>query len=406
MFFENQGYLDTYNSGLLNENSNYSVLSGNYLSKNGITWDFLKTVVAPICPSDEIDGNYVNDKIDAVVLQTICDMAVIVDKRQFVMSNVALTASVKGFIITQRGECVKFPEVHSVSLICSKSEISGIGSIMLGAYLYMIKANNFNRVPALDNMQIGILDLAQSFYNVKAYCAYNKFGFQYNPDLRFYSNCYDPEDGLYNNLPMVVNVAFWPFDYALALVNQIQRLQKDPLCDLRGGEQLIESFIRKLITAKAAIELVAEPQVDSFRALGDSINRFSTKEIKKAYKTITNRYQFNPATHKNTKIILSFEQVIEDLRDNPDTQAKVLSILLEENIDRDQRREDKKSRNVVAENHAEPAGQRRFLRARTSARSNAISGAAPRLGGKRKSTRKSKRKPIKNKRKTRRNPIG
>lgn len=399
MFFENQGYLDTYNSGLLGENSNYSVISGKHLFENGLQWDFLKTVVAPICPTEAIDLDYLNRKIDTVMLRTTCDMAVIVDKRQFVMgSNVTLTASAKGFIITQRGECIRFPEVHSVSLICSKSNIQGVGSIMLGAYLYMIKANNFNRVP---NMQIGILDLAESFYNIKGYCAYNKFGFQYNPDLRFYSDCYDPADGLYNNLPMVVDVAFWPIDYALALVNQSQRLRKDSLCDLRGGEQIIESFIRKLTTAKAAIEL-AEPQVDSFRALGDSINRFSKKEIKKAYKTITNRYEFNPVTHKNTKIILSFEQVIEDLRDNLDTQAKVLSILLEENIDRDQRREDKKSRNVVAENHAEPAGQRRFLRARTSAISSAISSA--RLGGKRKSTRKSKRKPIKNKRKTRRNP--
>jgi len=412
MFFGNQGLLDTYNSGLLLENSNYSIIRVQHLVDNGVQWDFLKTVVAPICPGDEIDPNYVNDKINAVMLQTICDMAVIVDKRSLrEMSNVALTASVKGFIITQRGECVKFPEVHSVSLICSKSGIPGVGSIMLGAYLYMIKANTFNRVLALDNMQIGILDLAQSFYNVKAYCVYNKFGFQYNPNLRLYSECYNPEDGLYNNLPMVVDVTMWPNDYALALVNQREKLQKDPLCDLRGEEQLIESFIKKLTTAKAAIEL-AEPQVDSFRALGVSINRFSKKEIQKAYNAITIRYEFNPETLKRTKITVSFEQVIDELRNNPDTRAKVLSILrqadilrqaeqnvvatpipLEENIDREQRREDKSLKSVVAENAAEPV-PRRILRARTSA-----------LGGKRKSTRKCKRKTIKNKRKTRRKPI-
>jgi hypothetical protein len=397
MFFGNQDILDTYNRALTGGNSNYRVISGKYLNDNGVDWEFLKTIVKPICPSDSIDSNYLNDKVKEVINQTTSDMAVIVDNRQFVMgNNVTLGASVKGFLITQTGECNKFPEVHSLSLICGN--VQGIGSIMMGAYLYMIKANNFNITD--DDIQIGILDLASSFFNVKGYCAYTKFGFQYNQEMELYSDCYDPADGFYNNLPMFVNVKSWSQEYIVSIVNLEERLPKDPLCDLRGDEQIIESVIKKITTAKDAIQQ-NNPQhneLQILKTLTDNVEKFESDKFKQAYRIIMSR--FNPDTLKREKIknIHELNESFEKLRRNEqeDMRKNVLYYISTESkeADRDKRREDKSVKKEAA-NDAEPA-QRRFLTARSSAR------PSYKLGGKRKSTRKSKRRTLKNKRKTRR----
>ena len=395
MFFGNQHILDTYNSGLTQGNHNYSVISSKYLVDNGVTWEFLKTVVAPICPRDAINSNYLNDKVNEVMGQTTSDMAVIVDKRLFDLgNNIRLGASVKGFIITQQGECEKFPEVHSLSLICSN--VAGVGSIMLGAYLYMIKANEANNF-----LQIGILDLASSFFNVKGYCAYTKFGFQYNEEMELYSNCYDPTDGFYNNLPMIVDVALMSQESIVRIVNQEEKLPKDPLCDLRDEAQIIESVIKKITTAKDAIQH-NNPQLNELailKMLTENVEEFESEKFKQAYRIIMS--QFNPDTLKRVKLknFTELNESFERLRRNdPGMRENVLFFISTESpikdIDRDKKREDKSLKKVAAYEPGPDPEQRTYLRAR------------PTRGGKRKSTRKTKRRTQKNKRKTRRKPIG
>ena len=385
MFFGDQNSLDQYNSGLNPKNKQYKLISVMYLIEQfneQITLPVLLQICKRICPPDKIDSTYIAEKITNVMEQTSTDMAVLVDVTQFEVNNIIkLFNSVKGIIITEKGECKKFPDVHSLSLICA---IPGVGSIMMGSYLYMIKEKNFNRITKKKwDVQLGILDLASSFFNVDGFCAYSKFGFEYDRRFNLYTNCYDPEDGLYNNLPMCVDISQMSTENIIRIVNNEFKLVKDPLCNLKGEKQIIESIIKKINTAKNAIvsdnPLINESKV--LRLLTDNVNRFESLEFQNAFNNII-IMRFSPANSKREKI-KTFEYLkdsFDKLRNDPETTQKVLHCFIQEEEDIQDNKPAKTTKNS--------------------------------RGGKIKSTRKikrktikTKRKPIKNKRKTRRKPI-
>lgn len=111
---------------------------------------------------------------------------------------------IRGFIVTELGECKSEPDVHSVNLICAN--VSGGGAILMGAYLYCIK-----RTPLLP--QLGLLELAGGFTNSIGLCAYSKFGYVAN--LAYLGpHCFADS----NNLPMSVDVARLTVDQIAAVV--------------------------------------------------------------------------------------------------------------------------------------------------------------------------------------------
>jgi hypothetical protein len=328
MFFENQEALNSYSLALWGQGRKYELMSINYLVSNQIiTADFLKTSFGPNVCSKDINYTYVNEKISSAMEQTICDMVVLVDTSSLERgNNDSFLRGTQGFMITEKGECKKIPEVHSISLICSKagSSLPGAGSIMLGAYLFMIKSNMCNFLSD-GSSQIGILDLAKSYSNVGGFCAYAKFGFKYLPELKLYQNCYNPEDGLYANLPMAVNVMSWTQDDVLALVKGTQKMEKGRLCDLRGEDQLIQSFLDRIRTARDAI-LQDNPQLSSAEVqniLAKNLKTFATNEVKSAYDSMTTR--FNETTLRKEKIML--DQALSSLETDADLRKRILEIL-------------------------------------------------------------------------------
>jgi hypothetical protein len=177
-----------------------------------------------------IDDAYVRDKIsDALSNNANVDIIFLINELN------KKTDKIIGFLISVKGECARLQDTHSISLICT-TKVPGSGTILLGAYLYSIKQIG---------QEYGILDLAKGFVNISAYCAYQKFGFNYVPALDLYNNCYPVEDGLYDNLPMVVSIASLSYDDIYNIIKGSKKLPKNPLCNVKDNQN-VHAFIEKV----------------------------------------------------------------------------------------------------------------------------------------------------------------
>lgn len=105
-------------------------------------------------------------------------------------SNKALS-----FIITEKGECEKYPDVHVLSLICS-SQNAGKFAFQLYIFTILYKYVIENQTDIF-----GLLELAYGYVNISGFCLYSKNGFEETEE--FFSNneksCFDD----IHNLPMV-----------------------------------------------------------------------------------------------------------------------------------------------------------------------------------------------------------
>ena len=69
------------------------------------------------------------------------------------------------FLITELGECETYLNTVVLNLICSNGILGS--SLLLAAYLYMIKGSDYDHE--------GLLELAGGFKNTSGLCAYEKF---------------------------------------------------------------------------------------------------------------------------------------------------------------------------------------------------------------------------------------
>ena len=125
------------------------------------------------CCLDSIGLDYLNRQNRALSSNDDFDLAIITDKSINNITN--LTDSIRGFIIVQKGECTKYSYVYCINLICSQHSK---GAILIALYLYCI--NNSSNITD----KKGLLELANSYYNMGGLCLYSKFGFQYDNSLR------------------------------------------------------------------------------------------------------------------------------------------------------------------------------------------------------------------------------
>jgi len=267
MLFSDQAALDTF-MGQINVVTNnipkYNFKLYNYQSLKDKSVN-IKTCITKgkICSSD-IGREYISEKLDMVEKRQNSDILILLDEEKLITwrggtyTQNSVQESVVGFIISEKGECAKYNNVHSLSLICTKPGAQvppgfGVGSILLGAYLYMIKAGGFNME---NQQQLGILDLASSFINVGGFCSYRKFGFQYEKDKKLYQNCYNTADGHYANLPMVATITDKTTDYIVNLVNGKEKVTKGKLCDdfKVKEEQQLYAFTEFCLVALEAVK--------------------------------------------------------------------------------------------------------------------------------------------------------
>lgn len=81
--------------------------------------------------------------------------------------NNVLLKDIKGFILTQIGECGLYPDIPALKIICSNQ--SDVSRYLMYIYIKaLLKAEK----------NIGLLELAGSYTNPAGFCLYNKFGFR------------------------------------------------------------------------------------------------------------------------------------------------------------------------------------------------------------------------------------
>ena len=130
----------------------------------------------------------------------------------------AKIAKILGFIIIQLGECVKYNDYITVNLICMRKGLKIKGTLLIGAYLYMLKAHR-------PEQHFGMLELADGHKNIAGLCAYGKFGFIQDPDLRG-NDCF-PE---LTNLPMSTDMEVLNKDTIIDIIFGRVVFDKHELC--------------------------------------------------------------------------------------------------------------------------------------------------------------------------------
>jgi hypothetical protein len=103
-----------------------------------------------------------------------------------------------GFLVTLKGEC-KFDiyndinDMHAVHLVCASKTMKGLGSLLIGAYLYCISY--------IKNHTYGLLTLRGSVNNISGFLSYSKMGFSPLPEL-IGMGCFRNNDCL----PMIIKI--------------------------------------------------------------------------------------------------------------------------------------------------------------------------------------------------------
>ena len=130
------------------------------------------------------------------------------------------------FLITQIGECDTYPDTVVLNIICSNGILGS--SLLLAAYLYMIKGSDYDHE--------GLLELAGGFKNTSGLCAYEKFGFK--PNIIKQRHCSSD-----TSLSMTVNIdkVFLTYDDILNVFAEFPskngkrvpsfKITMDPLCN-------------------------------------------------------------------------------------------------------------------------------------------------------------------------------
>jgi len=156
--------------------------------------------------------------------------------------------NVVAFLIAQKGECKKYPEIYCVNLICSRSGERGAGSgqVLMGLFLYSIKEN-----PVVTS-KVGLLELATGYLNVSGLASYSKLGFKASYGL-YGEYCFSD----YNNLPMSITI-IEPQKIIDILVDGATFYEKPALCSFSGQPELQKflGFLKNLYIFATLVPVV------------------------------------------------------------------------------------------------------------------------------------------------------
>jgi hypothetical protein len=151
---------------------------------------------------------------------------------------------IQGFMIVEKGECQTYPDNYCVNLICTRSSV---GNILMALYIYII----IQRDDILE--KIGLLELANAYFNVGGLCLYAKYNFKFDPHLsndtcfRYFTP----------NLPMIANIQEYggTKDEKTArlmdiLKNNKGSFDKPSICAARGIKQKLLGLVSNLHLSK------------------------------------------------------------------------------------------------------------------------------------------------------------
>lgn len=291
------------------------------------------------------------------------------------------TSSIKAFIIVELGECKIYPNAFTVNLICAKKgdtsnpldinsgAFSGSGNILMGLYLYSILSHpetinklstiekpiifptgkailsqvpkklkieetskytvieetelNINEVifkePLIPVRHIALLELAGAYTNPGGLCSYEKFGYNYEPNL-YGDNCfYD-----YNNLPMII---YFNTDY-----EGNDNIKKSRVVSIAAGDKRADFKKSEICYIKDAYKQSVLGYLKNYKIYLDQ--NVNLNDFNEYYSVTPNMEQILMYLSKGSKT--SFDTMINYLENPTEKQDKTLENLVKkiyENMD-------------------------------------------------------------------------
>lgn len=156
------------------------------------------------------------------------------EKYDIVVINNNTTGEVVGFVVVEKGECGTHPNNFCINLICATSAPFSVGNILISLILFIIIND-----PTIQT-KIGLLELANSYYNVGGLCLYSKYGFVFEPTLSD-KTCFPHFPP---NMPMMVDLTSYgtnPDEQTDTLIGILegskQSFAKPNICSLRDKKK-------------------------------------------------------------------------------------------------------------------------------------------------------------------------
>jgi len=200
------------------------------------------------------------------------------------------------FIIAERNECKKYGNAYALNYICSK--VKGIGSLLVGLYVYSIFSHPHIdkgdlRVKKIEQptseeyygppiIHMGLLELSGGYQNVPALCLYSKFGFVEDESLSgSTSNCFRSETNIAmrTNYPDEMTPEEIKQKIVHILLGRESEFEKPVICKFKDPE--MQGYLAWLYGEKKAAKTEYEklkPQANFF------INKLEDGSLKPEFK--------------------------------------------------------------------------------------------------------------------------
>ena len=177
------------------------------------------------------------------------------------------------FIIVERNECKKYGNAYALNYICSK--VKGLGSLLVGLYVYSIFSHplidksdlRVKKIepPTSDEyygpaiLHMGLLELSGGYQNVPAFCLYSKFGFVEDHTLSGYtSNCFrsDANIAMRTNFPKEMTREDIKQKVVYILLGRESEFEKPVICKFKDPE--MQGYVAWLYGEKKAAKIEYE----------------------------------------------------------------------------------------------------------------------------------------------------
>jgi len=193
-----------------------------------------------------------------------------------------------GLIIVEKGECSQHPNIPVLKIICS---LEGLSLALMYSYLYIIKKQGYN---------MGLLELAGCYYNIRGLCSYDRFGFEEDYELKN-RTCFSEEDDAKNatTLPMSVDMTKKTYTELDAALQKKTRLGDEPLCDATymdkaNKDEQEDEIHRRELYFDSILQKLMHPRRYAEKVKAKNISKTNKEETKKKLKILKNKSKKTP----------------------------------------------------------------------------------------------------------------
>jgi hypothetical protein len=262
-------------------------------TRSGVTYEQIldeRSILFERCAVG-INGDYVRkgiaDATEKIFREqsTNFDIVFLMTTKTMMHGKKTIPANTKvGLIIVEKGECSQHPNIPVLKIICS---LEGLSTVLMYSYLYIIKKQGYN---------MGLLELAGCYFNIRGLCSYDRFGFEEDYELKN-TRCFSEEPittKRASTLPMSVdmrNVSYKDLDDVLL---KKKRLGDEPLCDKTymdkaNEKEQFEEIERRELYLDSILQKLMNPRNYTRRVNAKKISKNNKEETKKRLIILKNK---------------------------------------------------------------------------------------------------------------------